>query len=117
MREKEGHSGMEARDETIKGLIQKPKRFFNIQFDTTVLLQRWLIATLIAFISLAIILIAFQNPNLDIQTLFVGRVQFIQSHAVYALWLGYGLILALNYLEALFRNRSVKYQRLGIRNR
>ena len=61
--------------------------------------RTWLLTTLWAFISLSIILITFQNPQLDIQTLFIGRVQFIQSHAVYAIWLGYGLIFLLIYAE------------------
>ena len=61
----------------------------------------WLITALISFFSLSIILVIFQNPQLDIQTLFIGRVQFIQSHAVYAIWLGYGLIFGLTWLETL----------------
>lgn len=67
----------------------------------------WLITALISFISVSIIFIIFQNPALDIQTLFIGRVQFIQSHAIYAVWLGYGLIFGLAWLEALFSGMGV----------
>ena len=60
----------------------------------------WLLTTLVSFFFLSIVLVVFLNPSLDVQTLFIQRVQLIQSHAVYALWLGYGLIFALATLEA-----------------
>ena len=63
--------------------------------------RTWLLTSLSAFFCLSIVLISLQNPDMDIQTLFVGRVQFIQSHAVYAIWLGYGLLFALMYAEVL----------------
>jgi tetratricopeptide (TPR) repeat protein len=69
--------------------------------------RTWLITSLVAFVSLSIVLIMFQNPDLDIQTLFIGRVQFIQSHAVYAIWLGYGVLFALTYLETLLGGRGI----------
>ncbi len=67
--------------------------------------RTWLLTTLISFISLGIILVTFQNPELDIQTLFIGRVQFIQSHAVYCIWLGYGLLFALAFAETYLSGR------------
>ncbi len=76
---------------------------WGIQFDMGPQLQRWLISSLVAFFALGVILIAFQNPSLDVQTMFIGRVQFIQSHAVFAIWLGYGLIFTLTYLEMLMK--------------
>ncbi|MBN1268806.1 MAG: DUF2723 domain-containing protein [Kiritimatiellae bacterium] len=65
-------------------------------------MREWFITTLWAFVSLSIVLVIFLNPKLDIQTLFIQRVQLIQSHAVYALWLGYGLIAGLTLAEVLF---------------
>ncbi len=56
--------------------------------------QRWLLASVAAFLALSVLFISFQNLDMDIQTQFIGRVQFIQSHSVFALWLGYGLLLA-----------------------
>ncbi|HBA82949.1 MAG TPA: hypothetical protein DCZ95_02530 [Verrucomicrobia bacterium] len=79
------------------------KPLFGLQFDMGPQLQGWIIATMVAFFSLGVILIAFQNPQLDVQTMFIGRVQFIQSHAVYAIWLGYGLVFGLSYLEVLMK--------------
>jgi len=69
--------------------------------------RTWLITALISFFSVSIILVIFQNPALDIQTLFIGRVQFIQSHAVYAIWLGYGLIFVLAWLETLLGGMGI----------
>jgi thioredoxin-like negative regulator of GroEL len=64
----------------------------------------WLFTTLVAFVGVGILFIILQNPKLDIQTLFIARVQYIQSHAIYAIWLGYGLLLLMAWLEALVKN-------------
>jgi tetratricopeptide (TPR) repeat protein len=60
----------------------------------------WLGVTLIAFIFLTFIFLVFQYLPPDIQSLFIGRVQWIQAHAVFAMWIGYGLILGLAWLDA-----------------
>jgi thioredoxin-like negative regulator of GroEL len=61
--------------------------------------QRWLLASVAAFLGLSVLFISFQNLDMDIQTQFLGRVQFIQSHSVFALWIGYGLLLACSVLR------------------
>ena len=61
----------------------------------------WLLTTVLGFVAVGIVFIIMWNPALDVQTLFIGRVQFIQSHTLYALWLGYGLVLALAMVEIL----------------
>lgn len=66
--------------------------------------RNWLFTTLLAFVGVGIIFIILQNPKLDMQTLFIARVQYIQSHAIYAIWLGYGLLLLMAWLEALVGN-------------
>lgn len=65
-------------------------------------MRDWFLTTLWAFLSLSVVLVIFLNPKLDIQTLFIQRVQLIQSHAVYALWLGYGLIAGFTVAELIF---------------
>jgi tetratricopeptide (TPR) repeat protein len=81
----------------------------QMTYETRPRSQRWLLVTIAAFLSLSVILVIFLNPKLDIQTLFIQRVQLIQSHAVYALWVGYGVILTLAILEtALGGQRWVK---------
>ncbi len=67
----------------------------------------WLFTTMAAFVGVGLLFIILQNPKLDIQTLFIARVQYIQSHAIYALWLGYGLLLLMAWLEALVGNNPV----------
>jgi len=69
--------------------------------------RTWLITTIWTFMSLSIVLVVFLNPQLDIQTLFIQRVQLIQSHAVYALWLGYGLIFSLMFIETLLGGKGM----------
>ncbi len=67
----------------------------------------WLFTTVAAFIGVGILFIILQNPKLDIQTLFIARVQYIQSHAIYAIWLGYGLLLLMAWLESLVGNNPL----------
>jgi len=67
----------------------------------------WLVTTLVAFLSVGVVFMILQNPKTDIQSLFIGRVQYIQSHAIYVLWLGYGILLLMAFLEALVKNNPV----------
>jgi len=59
----------------------------------------WLLTTWTAFIGVGILFMILQNPKIDMQTLFIARVQYIQSHAVYAIWIGYGLLLLMALLD------------------
>jgi len=68
--------------------------------------RAWFLTTVLAFIGVGIIFMILQNPKLDIQTLFIARVQYIQSHAIYAIWLGYGLLLMMALLETWVKNNS-----------
>jgi tetratricopeptide (TPR) repeat protein len=67
----------------------------------------WLATTLVAFLSVGIIFMILQNPKTDIQNLFIGRVQYIQSHAIFVTWLGYGILFFMAYLETLVKNNPV----------
>ena len=66
----------------------------------------WLATTLVAFLSVGIVFMILQNPKTDIQNLFIGRVQYIQSHAIYVLWLGYGLLFLMSFLQSLVKNNK-----------
>lgn len=68
-------------------------------------LRDWLIVSLVGFISMTTIFIVFQYPNLDIQTLFIGRVQYIQAHAIFALWIGYGAMFLIAMLDTFSKRR------------
>jgi thioredoxin-like negative regulator of GroEL len=60
--------------------------------------QDWLMFLLIAFLFLGLDYIFFSNPSFDRQKLFTDRVFFLPCHCIYALWIGYGLILGVGYL-------------------
>ncbi|MDZ8119815.1 protein O-mannosyl-transferase family [Pontiella agarivorans] len=64
----------------------------------------WFVTTLTAFLSVGLVFMILQNPKTDIQSLFIGRVQYIQSHAIYVIWLGYGILFLMASLEALVKN-------------
>lgn len=85
----------------------------KMRFAVSEIGQNWCVTLLIAFLSVGLMFVILQNPSLDIQQLFIGRVQFIQSHAIYALWIGYGLLFIMAYLETLAKNTKItKY--LGV---
>lgn len=67
----------------------------------------WLITTLFGFLFVSIVFLMLHNPGLDIQSRYIGRTQYIQSHALYVIWIGYGLLLLMAYLETLVRNNPV----------
>jgi tetratricopeptide (TPR) repeat protein len=67
----------------------------------------WLLTTFIGFFFVSIVFMMLHNPKMDIQNLFIGRTQYIQSHALYAIWIGYGLLLMMAYLETLVHNNKV----------
>jgi tetratricopeptide (TPR) repeat protein len=54
-----------------------------------------------------------QNPKTDIQNLFIGRVQYIQSHAIFVLWLGYGILFLMAFFETLVKNNLI-FKILGV---
>lgn len=70
------------------------ERFGGFRMDFGEGAQRWMLTSVVGFFAVSVVFLIFQNPSMDIQQLFIGRVQFIQSHAFYALWLGYGALLA-----------------------
>ncbi len=80
------------------------------QFEMKLILndtaQRWIIAILAGFMAMSVIMIVMANPKGDIQDSFIQKVKFISSHALYALWIGYGLILALSYIAQKFGRHS-----------
>ncbi len=69
--------------------------------------QQWIIATVFAFLVMSALLIMLANPKGDIQDAFIQKVKFISSHALYALWIGYGLIFSLAFFDTLFRGNAV----------
>jgi hypothetical protein len=58
----------------------------------------WLKFLLVAFLFLGLGFIFLSNPTFDKQKQFTDRVFFLPGHCVFAVWIGYGLILGLGYL-------------------
>ncbi|MBI2442109.1 MAG: DUF2723 domain-containing protein [Lentisphaerae bacterium] len=71
----------------------------------------WLLGTLIGFVVTGPGMMVLLNPAHDIQSLFIAQVQFIQATAIYALWVGYGFLFGLAFLERLLSGRSPAGQR------
>lgn len=81
--------------------------FFFIYLTRKQMIE-WFLVTAVTFTSLTFLFIIFQFPKLDVQTLFIMRVQYIQAHAIYALWIAYGIIFAIAALTTLTQgSRSV----------
>jgi len=57
-------------------------------------IRSWLNGTLVCFFFVSVIFLIFQYPALNNQDLFIKRVQYIQAHALFAIWCGYGLLVA-----------------------
>jgi hypothetical protein len=55
--------------------------------------RRWLLFLLIAFLFLGLDFIFFSNPNFERRRQYPALVSFLPCHCLYALWIGYGLIL------------------------
>ncbi len=64
----------------------------------------WLATAFIGFIFVSVVFMVLHNPKMDIQNQFIGRTQYIQSHALFVIWIGYGLLLMMAYLETLAKN-------------
>ncbi len=69
--------------------------------------QRWFAAISVAFMMLGIGLIALANIKMDVQDTFIQRVKFISSHALFAYWIGYGIIFLLAQIDGWLGRDSV----------
>jgi tetratricopeptide (TPR) repeat protein len=67
----------------------------------------WILVSVIAFVGVSLVFLVLQNPKMDIQSRFIGRVQYIQSHAIYSIWIGYGILLVMGALESLVKNNRL----------
>ncbi len=55
---------------------------------------QWMIPAFVCFFLMSFLLIALANVKGDIQDGFIQKVKFISSHAMLAMWIGYGLVFA-----------------------
>ncbi len=61
---------------------------------------QWMVAALVCFLMMSVLLILLANVKGDVQDGFIQKVKFISSHAMIALWIGYGLV----FVGALLRH-------------
>ena len=77
--------------------------------------QHWFMTTAVAFLSVGIGFVILQNPKMDLQNLFIEQVQYLLSHAIFVLWIGYGLLLAMTEINLLTKDRrSARYTMMAI---
>ncbi len=72
--------------------------------------RKWMLATLAGFLVMSVVLVDLASLKGDIQDMFIQRVKFISSHALFAFWVGYGIVIGLATLAAwLVRWRALAY--------
>ncbi len=81
--------------ETFLMFGRKEEKKLAFKLEIGQLTQRWHIATIAGFIMMSLLLIALAKPKYDVQDNFIQKVKFISSHAIFAVWVGYGLMYAL----------------------
>ena len=70
---------------------------------------QWMIPALVCFLLMSFLLIALANVKGDLQDGFIQKVKFISSHAMLALWIGYGLVFAAAWgLKTFLSRRSAQ---------
>lgn len=99
----------------LLGIIIAMRSRLKLRMDIDLDSQKWIVATLLGFLTMSLILINLANLKMDIQDTFIQRVKFISSHALYVLWIGYGLVFGLALVNQLFRNsKAIRYLSLGV---
>ncbi len=67
---------------------------------------QWMIPAFVCFFLMSFLLIALANVKGDLQDGFIQKVKFISSHAMLALWIGYGLVFASVYIMGLLAKKD-----------
>ena len=67
---------------------------------------QWMIPALACFLLMSVLLIGLANVKGDLQDGFIQKVKFISSHAMLALWIGYGLVFASGALVAFLARKG-----------
>lgn len=76
----------------LKKLVKKSNAH-GFTFDASNHTQHWILASGVCFFMMTVPLILLANVKGDIQDGFIQKVKFISSHAMIAMWIGYGLVL------------------------
>ncbi len=78
-----------------------------VSFGAKNISQQWLLASGACFFMMTLPLILLAQVKGDIQDGFIQKVKFISSHAMIAMWIGYGLVI-LGAAVLLVSNRWIK---------
>ena len=65
--------------------------------------RRWWAVCLLAFFMFSVVLLIGANPRADIQDANIQRVKFIPSFAMWAVFIGLGLLMVLDWIDELAR--------------
>ncbi len=87
---------------------------FSLFNDINRVDQQWLIGTILAFLTMSLLLLVLASPTGDLQDYFIQKVKFVGSHGLFSLWIGYGLIFGLTVALTLFRFVSKKIPSLQV---
>lgn len=77
-------------------------------FESANLSQHWLLASGACFFMMTLPLILLAQVKGDIQDGFIQKVKFISSHAMIAMWIGYGLVILAAVVFILLKRRGVR---------
>ena len=69
---------------------------------------QWMVAAAACFVMMSFLLILLANVKGDVQDGFIQKVKFISSHAMIALWIGYGIVFAGILVARLAMKRGAK---------
>ncbi len=78
----------------VRGMSWMSSRGVSLSFESKSVWQQWLFASGVCFFVMTVPLIALAQVKGDLQDGFIQKVKFISSHAMIALWIGYGLAFA-----------------------
>jgi tetratricopeptide (TPR) repeat protein len=77
---------------------------FDFRSDMDSVTQQWIIATATGFLVMSVLMVALANIKGDLQDAFIQKVKFVSSHGIFAIWIGYGLVLGLAFGNRLFKS-------------
>ncbi|MEI7903247.1 MAG: hypothetical protein WCK89_23650, partial [bacterium] len=70
---------------------------FDFRSDMDTVTQQWIIATASGFLVMSVLMVVLANIKGDLQDAFIQKVKFVSSHGIFAIWIGYGLVLGLAF--------------------
>ena len=89
----------------------------SVSFGMDDISQQWLLASGACFAVMSILLVALAQVKGDIQDGFIQKVKFISSHAIFSMWIGYGLAIGLvvanRLMTSLVKNTALRHVLLG----